>query len=220
MLEAALSPEQARSAYRGLGRALDLAGLYEDFATRRLLPHARLEEARAVFEFGCGTGRFADHVLGRLLPPDALYTAVDVTPEMVASTQRRLARHGDRVRIRLSDGSPPTSEPAGAYDRFISNYVFDLLPESAIGAVLAEAHRMLRPGGLLVLSGLAPAQGPLSRICVGLWSAIYRARPEWVGGCRPLQLAPLIDPTRWALRYHAIVTPLGFPLEVLTAERI
>lgn len=219
MLEATLDHDEARSAYRHLGGALNLAGRYEDIATRRLLPHARFDVAEQVFEFGCGTGRHAEQLLREVLPARARYTAIDLTPEMVAATRRRLAHYGERAQVRLSNGGPPSAEPDGAYDRFVSNYVFDLLPPSEIRAVLAEAHRMLRPGGLICLSGLAPAQGPLSRMCIGLWSAVYRLRPQWVGGCRPIELAPFIDSQHWTLRHREIVTPLGFPLEIIVAEK-
>jgi cyclopropane fatty-acyl-phospholipid synthase-like methyltransferase len=47
-------------------------------------------------------------------------------------------------------GGAPIGEPAAAYDRFVSNYVFDLLSEEDIRAVIAEAYRVLRPGGISV----------------------------------------------------------------------
>jgi ubiquinone/menaquinone biosynthesis C-methylase UbiE len=220
MLDAALGPEQARRAYRRLGTALNLVGVYENIATRKLLRYTQLESAQNVFELGCGTGAFAEMILEKHLPDTARYRAIDVTPEMVESARARTQKFGERVRIELSDGLPPTSESAGTYDRFLSNYVFDLLSESDIHAMLYEAHRMLRPGGLLCLSGLAPGRGPLSNTCVGLWTAIYRFRPTWVGGCRPVELHPFIDARHWSLRHHEVVIPLGFPLEILVAERL
>lgn len=220
MTEAALSHEQARNTYRWMTTAVELVGIYEDIATRKLLPYARLDQAEQVFEFGCGTGRFAEQLLRDALPAGARYTAIDVTPDMVARTQRRLSEYADRVDITQSDGDAPTKQPTAAYDRFLSNYVFDLLPESEIVAVLDQAHRMLRPGGLLCVSSMAPAHGPLSRLCVGLWTAIYRVSPALVGGCRPIQMAPLLDPQKWRIIHQEVVTPLGLPLEILAAERL
>jgi len=219
MIKATLSHEQARLAYRRLGGALDVVGVYENIASRKLIRHAHLERAASVFELGCGTGAFAQMALEKHLPGHAVYKATDVTPEMVASTKKRLEKFGDRVRIELSEGAPPTAEPTGAYDRFISNYVFDLLSEADISAMFVEAHRMLSSEGFLCLSGLAPAQGPLSKVCVGLWSKIYEHKPSWVGGCRPIQLLPFIDSASWVVLYHGLVTPLGFPLEVVVAKK-
>jgi tRNA G46 methylase TrmB len=55
----ALSPEQARRIYDRIGRAQDWQRFYEDAATAELAAHASFGDARAVFELGCGTGRFA-----------------------------------------------------------------------------------------------------------------------------------------------------------------
>lgn len=217
MLEASITSDQARQAYRHLGPMLDFVGRYENIASRRLIAQAQLERAETVFELGCGTGAFADMVLDRHLPVTARYKAADVTPEMVARSRRRLLRFGGRVQIELSDGSPPSFEPPETYDRFVSNYVFDLLSESDIAAMLRAAHRMLKPGGLLCLSGLAPGRGPFSNLCVGLWTAVYKFRPAWVGGCRPVELLPFIDPEQWDVRHHQVLVPFGFPLEILVA---
>ena len=42
----------------------------------------------------------------------------------------------------------------GAFDRFIRTYVLDLLPDVEIRAVLDEAHRVLKPDGLIGLASL------------------------------------------------------------------
>ncbi len=47
------------SCYDRFGRRQDPQGWYEDAALERLIALGRLAEARAVCEFGCGTGRLA-----------------------------------------------------------------------------------------------------------------------------------------------------------------
>ena len=68
---------------------------------------------------------------------------------MVGLAERRLSEFGDRARVVLTDGGPPASEPPSSFDRFVSNFVFDLLSEADIAAVVSEAHRILRPGNVL-----------------------------------------------------------------------
>jgi hypothetical protein len=65
---------------------------------------------------------------------------------MVELAEARLVPFGSRAEVILTDGSPPTSEPATSGDRFVSNFVLDLLSEDDIGAVVREAHRILTPG--------------------------------------------------------------------------
>jgi ubiquinone/menaquinone biosynthesis C-methylase UbiE len=49
--------------------------------------------------------------------------------------------------VELSDGSPRLPAGDGEYDRFVSTYVLDLLSAADTVDLLAEAHRVLRPGG-------------------------------------------------------------------------
>ena len=214
-----LSPSEARRIYDRIGRKQDTQAFYEDRATSELMLHLDLGAAYAVFEFGCGTGRFAASLLKSHLPEDATYHAVDLSPVMVALTQRRLASFGSRVNVRLTDGSPPTDEPSGLYDRFLSNFVLDLLSLEDIDRVIHEAHRTLRPGGLLGLSSLTTGFTPASRAFGWLWSRIHALSPSLVGGCRALDLLRFLPQTHWDIRHHARVAPLGIALEAVVAQR-
>jgi ubiquinone/menaquinone biosynthesis C-methylase UbiE len=214
-----LSRQEARRVYDRIGGMQDSQAFYEDRATAELLRHAGFDTARRVFEFGCGTGRFALRLLSEHLPPTAAYRGVDLSPTMVGLARRRLEPFASRTEVALTDGEPPVGEEAGSYDRFVSSYVLDLLSEEDIAAVLREAHRILEPGGLLALSGLSTGSGPMSRVVAGVWSRIHALRPSLVGGCRPLELLGLLPEAEWRVRHHARVAPFAVPSEVVVAER-
>lgn len=214
-----LTHEEARRVYDRIGARQDSQAFYEDVATGRLLRHGRFDAARSVFEFGCGTGRFARTLLLDHLGPQAIYRGVDVSPTMVRLATARLEEFGERALVRQSDGSAQTGELPACFDRFVSNYVLDLLSEADIAAVVAEAGRILRPGGLLCLSSLSRGRGPASRALIGVWSWIHRLEPRLVGGCRPIDLVPFLEGGAWAVRHHEAVSPLAIPSEVVIAER-
>ncbi len=215
-----LSPAAARRVYDRIGRKQDTQAFYEDRATSKLIPHLDLATATSVFEFGCGTGRFASSLLAKQLPPHAAYRAVDVSPVMIELARERLSGFGSRAVVKLSEGGPPVDEPAAAYDRFLSNFVLDLLSVEDITRVIDEAYRMLRPGGLLGLSSLTTGFTPMSRAFGWLWARIHAFRPALVGGCRALDLLEFLPDDRWKIRHHARVAPLGIALEVVVAERM
>jgi SAM-dependent methyltransferase len=215
-----LSPAAARRVYDRIGRKQDTQAFYEDRATAKLIPHFDLATATSVFEFGCGTGRFAASLLAKHLPPHAAYRAVDVSPVMVALARERLSGFGSRAVVNLSAGGAPVDEPAAAYDRFLSNFVLDLLSIEDIARVIDAAHRMLRPGGLLGLSSLTPGFTPTSRAFGWLWARIHAFRPALVGGCRALDLLEFLRDDRWKIRHRARVAPLGIALEAVVAERM
>ncbi len=214
-----LSHDEARRTYDRIGSLQDSQAFYEDRTTGQLLAHGQFETATSVFEFGCGTGRFAETLLRRLLPPDATYRGIDLSPAMVNLARVRLARFGVRAEVALSAGGPPVAEPDASRDRFVSNFVLDLLSEDDIAATLAEAHRLLRPGGLLCVASLSTGTTSLSRAVAGVWSAVHRVSPGIVGGCRPLDLGSFLSPSRWRLRHRAALAPYGIPSEAFVAER-
>src|SRR5438128_10680181 len=179
-----LTHGQVQAFYNRMGAKQDWQAFYEAKATHDLVTHASFETAQAVFEFGCGTGAFAERLLTAHLSPEAQYVAVDSSATMIRLARARLARFGSRVEVQRTDGSFPFDAPSGLYDRFVSTYVADLLAAADIAEVLSEAHRLLRPEGLLCLVSLTHGTRWLSRLLTGLWTGIHRLTPTLVGGCR------------------------------------
>ncbi len=215
----ALSHEQARRVYDRIGALLDSQSFYEDCATDVLVRNGRFGSAQRVFELGCGTGRFAKGLLASELPPAARYRGLDLSPTMVRLARERLAPFGSRAEVALTDGSPPKDEPGASCDRFISNFVLDLLSEDDISAVIGEAHRILEPGGLLCLTSLAIGADSLSRVVARGWAFVHAWSPALTGGCRPLDLRAHVPEDRFPVMHHAALSRFGVPSEVVIAER-
>jgi len=215
-----LGPEQARRVYDRIGRVQDTQAFYEDAALQRLTVLGSFDRAHTVFELGCGTGRHAASLLGERLPPDARYLGVDVSPKMVALARTRLREWAPRAEVALLD--PPALALPGAdggYDRFVATYVFDLLPESDAAALLAEAHRLLAPGGLLCVVSLTHGTTRAGRLVSGAWEAVSGRWPALLGGCRPIAFAAGLAPAEWQLDHREVVTSWGVPSEVAVAVR-
>lgn len=215
-----LTPSEARRLYDRVGRGQDRHAFYEDPATERLVELANLSEARAVFEFGCGTGRFARRLLDEHLPRAATYRGVDLSPTMVELARRRLQPYGSRYRVDLSDGRSPVDEPSGAYDRFVSSFVFDLLPEESIRAVVEQAHRMLRADGLLAVCGLCHGTGPASRLVASAIGRVQARHPALVGGCRPIDLTPFLEASKWETITEGTIVSWAVPSQIVVARPV
>jgi ubiquinone/menaquinone biosynthesis C-methylase UbiE len=213
----ALTPEQAHRVYDRIARAQDWQRFYEDAATVDLVAHADFEAAHAVVELGCGTGRFAASLLARHLPAGATYLGVDVSPRMVALTTDRLRPWSDRATAALvaGDGRMPAAD--GAADRYVANYVFDLLSAKAAGAALADARRVLAPGGSLCATGLTPGDQGLAGVVSRAWAGVWARWPALVGGCRPIRLVDALVPGEWEIRHHRVVVAWGIASEVVIA---
>jgi len=215
-----LSPEQARRFYDRFGVRQDSQLFYEGPALDLLLRHLDPGNARAIVDFGCGTGRFDAELLRDHAAPGCRLLALDVSDTMVELARERLRPFGERAEVRRTDGAPRIPAADGAFDRFVSTYVLDLLPEDAIAGLLSEAHRVLEPGGRLGVAGLGPGEGHASRAVAALWGAVHRVAPTWVGGCRPLDVRERLPAAGWRVRHHSGVAPYGIPSRVLVAERV
>ncbi len=213
----ALTPGQARRFYDRFGRAQDLQAFYEDRAIGELLAHASFPAARSVFELGCGTGRLAATLLARELPADARYVGADISGTMTGLSWARLHGFGRRAQVIRADGSMRFPVADGGWDRFLAVYVFDLLSAQDARAAVAEASRLLRPGGLLCAVSLAPGTTPVTRLVSRAWAAVWRRAPGLVGGCRPISLRPFLD--GWHVEHRALVSARGLTSEVVIAAR-
>jgi ubiquinone/menaquinone biosynthesis C-methylase UbiE len=214
-----LSHEEARRFYDRLGARQDTQAFYERPAVDRLRAHLQLGEARAVVEFGCGTGRLAAELLADRLAPECRYLGLDVSATMVELASTRVAPFGARAEIRQTEGAPHIEAADGAFDRFISTYVLDLLPEREIRMLLDEAHRVLAPRGLLGIAGLTHGARGLPRAVSRLWEQVHRLRPALVGGCRPIALEAYLLGHEWEIRHRSVVSPYALPSECIVAER-
>jgi ubiquinone/menaquinone biosynthesis C-methylase UbiE len=214
-----LSHQEARGFYNRLGNKQDWQSFYEDVATEALLRNGKFNKSRAVLELGCGTGRFAERLLSRHLPANARYVGIDISETMVSLAKERLIPFGPRAEIYLTDGSLDLEFEPASFDRFVANYVLDLLTIEDIRTVLQEAWRLLTRGGLLGLTSLTRGFTPISRFVERTWTTLHTIRPALVGGCRPISLLELVAEPGWRIRYDKKFIQYGVPSEVLVAGK-
>jgi ubiquinone/menaquinone biosynthesis C-methylase UbiE len=214
----ALTRSQAQNFYDRFGKKQDTQAFYEDAALDNLIAHAAFEQAKKVFELGCGTGRFASRLLAKHLSSSASYFGIDLSQTMIAIAEQRVLPYAERAKVVQSDGSMSFPLPDHSVDRVVSTYVLDLLSEEDIRRVISEARRVLIPDGKLCLVSLTQGVTFVSRIVIALWSALFSVRPSLVGGCRPILLNSFFDQPSWLVDYRNVITQFGVPSEVLIAS--
>ncbi len=214
-----LNTGELRAFYDRFGVKQDWQRFYEGPAMRELIRYGRFDRSGSVFELGFGTGAFALELFKKHLPETAEYAGVDISPTMHGLAEQRLASFKDRAKLALTDGSFKFGYGDASFDRFVANYVLDLLSPEDIRRVTDEAHRLLKPGGLLCLLSLTPGRGLFSRSVTRLWGRLFRLKPGLVGGCRPVRLTEYLDTAAWRIVHHNVVSPFGISSEVVVAER-
>jgi ubiquinone/menaquinone biosynthesis C-methylase UbiE len=216
-----LTPTQARRHYDRNAHKQDAQGWYEQAALERLIALSDFGQAADVLEVGCGTGKFAELLLRAHLPPHATYTGVDISPSMLARAGTRLKKYAPRAKLSPGDITLGLAAGDKSKDRIVAAYVFDLMSMGHSKLLLTNMHRVLRPGGLICIAGLArvSSEGDMT-VFSQLWALIQRMWPGLVGGCRPVDLRPLLDKAQWQISGYETVAPRGLVSEILVARKV
>lgn len=162
-----------------------------------MLRSAGFQRGWRVLDAGCGGGSYLP-LLSELLGPHGHISAVDLAPENVAYVQAQTA--SDHLHcpadVRLGDVTDlPFAE--NAFHAVWSANVTQYLPDPALHTMLAEAQRVLEPGGLLALKDTedsALALHPIPSLLLWRLLAALARRGEMtvIGGLRGLHLSRFV----------------------------
>lgn len=148
---------------------------------------ALLPASWTVGDLGCGTGPVSQ----ALAPFVRRVVAVDESPEMLTAARDRLAAF-DNVDLHQGDLAA-LPMPTASLDAATLVLVLHHLPEPA--EVLAEIHRVLRPGGRLLVVDMLPHEHERYRAEMGhVWLGFSERRVQALGreaGFEPGPAAPL-----------------------------
>ncbi len=129
-------PEEIPAAYCGVGNPFSLAPLYA---------------GDTVLDIGCGAG-VDSLVAAQMVGPSGQVIGIDLTAAMLERARANLARLGwPQVSFKEGDAEA-LPFPDSEFDVVISNGVFNLATNKA--KALEEAHRVLKPGGRLMLADM------------------------------------------------------------------
>ena len=134
---------------------------------------ASLREGQTVLDLGSGAG-IDCFLASREVGPSGKVIGVDMTPEMIARARANATKGGyTNVEFRLGEiEALPVAD--ATVDVIISNCVLNLSPEK--DRVLADAFRVLKPGGRMVISDMV-SDLPVPEVVAGSLDAVAACLP-------------------------------------------
>lgn len=121
---------------------------------------APLESSESVWDLGCGCGRIARWTAPVVLEGGGAFLGTDINPRLVAWCAAHLPG-----RYRRNPLKPPSNNASASIDVIYAYSVLTHLREGVARAWLAEIGRVLKPGGLAMVTfhdeDYARAWGPL-----------------------------------------------------------
>lgn len=127
----------------------------------RLIERAAVRSGHRVLDLGCGTGTLGLWVERACAGAEVV--GVDADERMLAAARRKAARSGAAVKF-VRGYAQALPFPDGAFDRVVSSLFFHHLGPDAKRAALAEAYRVLTPGGELHVADWGRGGSVVSRV--------------------------------------------------------
>ena len=129
----------------------------------RALAAARLDRRDLnVLDAGAGTGFTTEGIVASVDPSSV--TMLDQSPHQLARAARRPALAGVRRLLGDAEALPFADD---SFDRYVSAGSIEYWPDPQRG--IAEAYRVLRPGGVALVVGPVQPGGRLARALADLW---------------------------------------------------
>ncbi len=167
-----------------------------------------------VLDVGYGTGH-ALVDLARSTGPAGFAAGVDQSAAMQRAARRRLQKVGVRAALALADATALPYRDA-CFDVAFMSFVLELFDTPEIPAVLAEARRVVRPGGRLGVVALAAADH--REFVSRLYLAGHRRLPRLLD-CRPIPTKQLIRDAGYRIEAAVSRSTWDLPVDLVVASR-
>jgi S-adenosylmethionine-diacylgycerolhomoserine-N-methlytransferase len=162
--------------YRTQRHIYDITRKYYLFGRDTLISELNVPNGASVLEVGCGTGRNLA-LIGRHYPGAQLF-GLDISAEMLASADKKLA--GTGARLQVADATRFKAEAFGTngFDRVVISYALSMIPDWQ--AAVDSALDAVVPGGSLHIADFGQQEGlpPLVRTLLTAWLTRFHVSPR------------------------------------------
>lgn len=172
---------------------------------RRAVKSLDIQPGDCVLDVGCATGEatlFGAAQIDSLR--GGLAVGLDASPEMVARARHKVRDHPCRFDIGAAERLPYAD---AVFDKAVTTFFFHHLDLADKLSALKEIHRVLKPGGILVVTDVGPPTNALGRFAVRVSLYLFH-QSELEENVRGM-LVPLFESAGFSHVEH-VAEDLGF----------
>lgn len=150
-----LDVSQIKKKYRRNARFYDILERPTHRLREKAVQQLALKPGDAVLDFGCGTG-LSFELLEQVIGPQGHIVGVELSPEMIAKAQEKMAQHGWRNVSLIEANADEVELQPESVDAVLCFCTHDIMKSRR---ALERAVKALRTGGCLVAAGVKRAHG-------------------------------------------------------------
>ncbi|MEM7611339.1 MAG: class I SAM-dependent methyltransferase [Pseudomonadota bacterium] len=134
----------------------------------------------AVLDLGCGTG--TETIAYKDAFPQADVWGVDLSGPLLSFAHTWSEDAGRAIHYRQADARMTGFDDA-SFDLIVSNILFHETSTDVLPAIMREAHRLLKPGGIFLNADtpFQPHNIPIPKQVTNHWQVINNGEPFWTG---------------------------------------
>jgi demethylmenaquinone methyltransferase/2-methoxy-6-polyprenyl-1,4-benzoquinol methylase len=192
MLGVPVRSEDIKKSYGVMSRFYALAeGIFEKGLRRKGLHLLSVRPNEVVLEVGVGTG-YSLKEIANFVGEKGKAHGIDVTPQMLELTRKRLKKAGFMDRVELYEGDARRMPyQNGKFDAVYMASTLELFDTSDIPVVLNEVKRILKPSGRLGVASLS-REGKEGSLFIRFYEWLHQKVPKYAN-CRPIYLEKLLE---------------------------
>lgn len=184
--------EDIKKSYGILSRSYAIIeGIFEKGLRRKGLQLLSVTSGEVVLEVGVGTGCSLKEIANRVGENGRAY-GIDITPQMLDITRKRLEKAGliDRVELHEGDARSMPYEN-NKFDAVYMASTLELFDTPDIPRVLNEIKRVLKPSGRLGVASLSK-EGREDLLFLRFYEWLHQKIPKYAS-CRPIYVEKSVE---------------------------
>lgn len=212
VLRVCRTKEQAKESYDKLSKFYDYFTWFEKKYSKRALELLDVQGDETVLEIGFGTGHCLKLIAESVGKNGKAY-GIDISPEMVKITRRRLERVRliDRVELHCGDAARMPYKD-NLFDAVFMSFTLELFDTPEIPRVLNEIKRVLKPYGRLGVVSMSNKNGGSILLKIYKWA--HQKFPKYVD-CRPIYVEKSVKNAGYEIKCKEKIELFGLPGEIV-----